>query len=346
MQNTKIVSLYNNKGGVSKTTTLFNMAVLLSQEGKKVLIVDCDPQCNATELFFSSDEKYEDPDTSLPGTSIYEALYPRFAGDASKISAASVDLTESPIYSGLWILKGDINFSRAEQYFSSAITQAVTESVHEKNTYVVLPRLLRDISNLHKFDYVLCDVGPSAGSITRMTILSCDGIFIPAAPDRFSYQAIQGMGPIINEWLARHELIKSTLEPFGIQAPFKELRFYGALINNYKIHRVGHMKSSYQRWEAMIKESIVSKLLSSTSQRLKVADASLLKEPFVASIRDVGPTAPVAQIVGKAIFDVEQKDTIHATSSGDYYRGVVWAGWVDRMTEYKSEIEKIIQRIV
>jgi cellulose biosynthesis protein BcsQ len=51
---TKLITFYNNKGGVSKTTTLFNLAVHLAQSGKKILIADCDPQCNATELFLAS----------------------------------------------------------------------------------------------------------------------------------------------------------------------------------------------------------------------------------------------------------------------------------------------------
>jgi len=75
---TKIVTLYNNKGGVSKTTTLFNLAVYLTQNNKRVLIADCDPQCNVTELFFASMESTDDPSQELPGTSIYEAIRPRF----------------------------------------------------------------------------------------------------------------------------------------------------------------------------------------------------------------------------------------------------------------------------
>lgn len=339
---TKIVSLYNNKGGVAKTTTLFNMAVYLAQEKKsKVLLVDCDPQCNCTELFFCSAENFDDPDQPLPGTSIYEALRPRFEGDTARIDVKTIEISPSPIYENLSILRGDINFSRAEQYFSSAIAQAVTESVHEKNTYAVMSRMLRDLGALYGFDYILCDVGPSAGSITRMTILSCDGVFIPTAPDRFSYQAIQGMGAIMNEWLTRHELIISTFAPYGIKAPFTKPKFFGAIVNNYKIHRAGKKKGSYIKWEQMIKEGIISVLLSGPENKLVPSQPKLLKNPFVASIRDVGPMAPVAQIVGKAIFDISQPDTVHASSDGDYYRGAVWRDWQQRMEEYKTEIGKI-----
>ncbi len=339
---TKIVSLYNNKGGVAKTTTIFNLAVYLAKiESQKVLLVDCDPQCNCTELFFCSTESYDDPDAPLPGTTIYEALKPRFDGDAARIDAKKIELAASPIYQNLFLLRGDINFSRAEQNFSVAIAQAITEAVHEKNTYAVLTRLFRDLGSLHGFDYVLCDVGPSAGSITRMVILACDGVFIPTAPDRFSFQAVQGMGAIIGDWLSRHEAVVASLEPFGLEAYFPITKFYGAILNNYKIHRAGQKKASYLKWEGRVREALIAMLANPSLKRLDPASPQLLSQPFVASIRDVGPMAPVAQLVGKAIFDIDQKDTELASSDGDYYRGAVWGEWVKRMDEYNAEIAKL-----
>ncbi|NLC23387.1 MAG: AAA family ATPase, partial [Oxalobacter sp.] len=132
----KIVSLYNNKGGVSKTTTTFNLAVLLSQQNKKVLLVDCDPQCNMTEMFFAINEELSDPDQALPGTSIYDAMLPRFQGKQAEIDANNVTLSEHQKYKGLFLLRGDLKFSRAETYFGTAWNQAVTDNIHEKNTYV------------------------------------------------------------------------------------------------------------------------------------------------------------------------------------------------------------------
>ncbi|KWA10383.1 MULTISPECIES: ParA family protein [Burkholderia cepacia complex] len=339
---TKIVSLYNNKGGVAKTTTIFNLAAFLSKErSKKVLLVDCDPQCNCTELFFCSGDNFDDPDVQLPGTTIYEALKPRFDGDTARIDAKRVELAQSEIYEKLFLLRGDINFSRAEQNFSVAIAQAVTEAVHEKNTYAVLTRLFRDLASLHSFDYVLCDVGPSAGSITRMVILACDGVFIPTTPDRFSFQAVQGMGSIISDWLNRHEAVVASFEPFGLEAFFPKTKFYGAILNNYKIHRAGKKKASYQKWEERVRDALCTMLGNSALKRLEPVVPRLLSDPFVASIRDVGPMAPVAQLVGKAIFDINQKDTELASSDGDYYRGAVWGEWQKRMDEYRGEIEKL-----
>ncbi|KGX71078.1 cobQ/CobB/MinD/ParA nucleotide binding domain protein [Burkholderia pseudomallei TSV28] len=194
---------------------------------------------------------------------------------------------------------------------------------------------------MHSFDYVLCDVGPSAGSITRMVILACDGVFIPTTPDRFSFQAVQGMGSIISDWLTRHEAVVASFEPFGLEAFFPKTSFYGAILNNYKIHRAGKKKASYQKWEERVKDALCNMLGNSALKRLEPVVPRLLSDPFVASIRDVGPMAPVAQLVGKAIFNINQKDTELASSDGDYYRGAVWGEWQKRMDEYRGEIEKL-----
>jgi hypothetical protein len=97
--NLKIITLYNHKGGVSKTTSTFNLATLMADMGKRVLMVDADPQCNLTEIalartiaeldeqadIFSSVEVPE-----LPGTSVLDALNQRIQGDAAFIDLSKV----------------------------------------------------------------------------------------------------------------------------------------------------------------------------------------------------------------------------------------------------------------
>lgn len=340
---TKIVTFYNNKGGVSKTTTLFNLAVFLSQKNKRVLIADCDPQCNVTELFFASSEIADDPSRDLPGTSIYQALKPRFFGEAGQINPKTVDLVDSELYSNLSLLKGDFAFSNAESYFANAWNQAITENIHEKNTYASLYHLLHSLGNEHSFDYILCDVGPSTGAITRMAVLSCDGFFLPLIPDRFCQQAVLVLGQVLNEWIKKHKIISDSFAPFKLESfPGKPV-LLGAIIQNFKIHSKAKAKTSYLKWQDLIRESIRSALLK--DDIIPVRRGLDPNDPFVATIRDVGPLAPVSQMFGRAIFDIRREHTTEASTTGATYRGTVWKSWEERKTEYREEIEKIAEAL-
>ena len=332
-----IVTMYNNKGGVSKTTTIYNLAVFLAEQNK-VLLVDCDPQCNATELFLASKPTFDDPQTELPGTSIYEALLPRFGGDTGAIDPSNVNLVTSTLYKNLFLLRGDLEFSMAEDYLGTAWNQAITENINEKKTYVVLHHLLRALGERHGFKYILCDVGPSTGAITRTIVLLSDGFLLPLTPDRFCNQAVKVLGGVVTEWVRRHEQITRTLAPFNIDPfPGKPV-LYGAIIQNFKVYS-GRAKQSYTKWQELIADNIQTDLLAPGG--LTIGEKCNPKNPFLASIREVGPLAPIAQMFGRAIFDVQQEHTKQASTTGSMYYGAVWDDWVKRMKEYKDEIAKI-----
>jgi chromosome partitioning protein len=339
----KIIALYNNKGGVSKTTTNFNLAVYLSTIGKKVLVVDCDPQCNMTELFFAAREDLDNPDISLPGTSIYEALLPRFKGHQGAINQVDIELVEHNIYRSLFLFKGDLEFSRAETYLGTAWNQAVTENIHEKNTYIVLNNLFRSLMTVRNFDYILCDIGPSTGAITKSVIITCDEIIIPLVPDRFCYQAVKLLGSVISEWIERHKIISKELVPFGI-TPFEGTpKLAGTVLQNFKVHSGAKVKESYIKWQKKITDEIASSLCK--DKVFVPKNGFSLTNPYVASIKDVAVLAPIAQLFGRAIFDIQQEHTKEASSDGRMYYGSVWQPWQDRMEEYKKEIAKIAEAI-
>lgn len=334
---THIVTMYNNKGGVSKTTTVFNLGAFLA-EHYKVLLVDCDPQCNATELFLASTDVLDDPESDLPGTSIYQALLPRFGGDTASIDPTGVNLVQSTLYKNLYLFRGDLDFTMAENYLGTAWNQAITENINEKKTYVALHRLLRALGKLHDFRYILCDVGPSTGAITRAVVLASDGFLIPLTPDRFCNQAVKVLGRVVTQWINRHAEIARTLPPFGLESFPGSPLLYGAVIQNFKVYS-GKAKQSYVKWQTLIAENIQKELISAGG--LKLGPKCDPQNPFVATIREVGPLAPVAQMFGRAIFDVQQEHTREASTTGNMYYGSVWQPWLDKMAEYKGEIAKI-----
>lgn len=328
----RIVTFYNHKGGVSKTTTAFNLgAFLASRMEKKVLFVDADPQSNLTEYFFSPPD--DDSEFEIPGTSIVEALRPRFEGAASRVDVSRLKLPEHKEYKNLYILRGDWAFSLAERYFSNSIAFAITESVHEKNTYVVLHNMLRDLLEKRGFDHILVDLGPSSGAITNLALLSCDGYFIPVTPDRFCTQAVEALARLVRDWIERHSRTVATFAPYGIEASFGSPVFLGAVSQNFKAY-AGRTTRPYEHWGNQILSIIQRDLVPHVPS---LGDG----KSYVATIKDFGGLAPVAHIVGKAIFDLDKGDTEYASARGIAWSGVALASWLDRASAYGREIEKL-----
>jgi chromosome partitioning protein len=339
---TQTLTFYNNKGGVSKTTTLFNVGAYLSKLGKKVLFIDADSQCNLTELFFANDEEYFDnPSKQLPGDSILDVFRPRLDGAAARIDVKNINLAESNIYTQLFLIRGDIEFSaQAEPYFGTSINQAITTNINEKNTYISFRRLIEDLGKEFELDYILIDLGPSTGAITRLAFLASDKFIIPVTPDRFCYLGINTLPKLIEDWIKHDKIILDTLEPYGIESSYGSPEFCGLINQNFQVHK-SLIKESYQKWSKNIKKEIKSRLMASKIIKIKPG----LSDPIICSIENLGQLVPVSQMLGKAIFDLTQSDSALASKSGVQFYGSVWEPWDKKINAYRNEIEKITKAI-
>lgn len=346
---TKIITLYNHKGGVSKTTTTFNLAHFLAQSGKRILAVDADPQANLTELMLApliaelderereTGEKYE-----LEGTSLLELLKPRIDGDISEIDISKVVTIK--VADNLELLRGDVNLSSIEDSLAEAHIQRFSNKTHEKRTYVAIGDLLTRYGQTHGIDYVLIDVGPSSGALTRACFLSCDGYFVPTAPDRFNVQAIGTLSTIISKWIKEHRQVFDEFQEIGLPIREGMPQFLGVILQNFKI-RGGKPKPTYQMWMDRIPPKVESALFPSVSQFNgdgKDLTSGLRDGDIVVSqIRDFEGLAPIMQECGKAMFDITIDDTRVTNEKGTAWSGIAWTQAEERMGNYKQCIENL-----
>jgi cellulose biosynthesis protein BcsQ len=349
----KIITFYNHKGGVSKTTTTFNTVHYLSTvANKRVLVVDADPQCNITELLLSNlintmDEETAKTgkETELPGTSLLDILKPRIEGSIPIVDISRVEPIE--VNNNLQLIKGDVSLSTIEDALAEAYIQRFSTKIHEKRNYIAFYDFINRYSSNKSFDYVFIDVGPSSGALTRTCILACDGLFVPLNPDRFSIQAIKTLSVIFARWFKDHKDIIHDFQQLGLPIKDSLPRLLGAIPQLYKKYR-GRPKPGYDLWMKRVPTSMFETLIptikgidSSTTTGLAIDNV------IVTEIADFGSLSPCLQEVGKAVFNITQEDTklIAGDDRPQPWSGSVWTDALERMDLFKNDFKKIWERI-
>ena len=347
-----ILTLYNHKGGVSKTTTTFNLAHFLVASGRRVLLVDADSQCNLTELCLGTVIAQLDLLTEttgivqeLPGTSILDALRPRIEGDVPAINIDAIDTVSlSP---NLDLIRGSVDLTSIEDDIAEAHTQRFSARTNLMRTYVALGDMLVRLSQTRKYDYVFVDLGPSAGALTRSFFLACDAFFVPIAPDRFNVQAIRTLSAIVSRWLDEHSQIRDTYQSYTRPVRHGRPVFLGAISQFFKVYK-GRPKAGFEVWLKRIPEQIATHLVPVLLKH-STADRPLCPlnpEQFIAAqIPDFGTLAPLMQEVGKPVFGISQQDTALVTESGVAWAGGTWTDAEKRMAGYRACFSQLADRL-
>ncbi|NEO79077.1 AAA family ATPase [Moorena sp. SIO4G3] len=302
------IALFNHKGGVSKTTTTFNLGWMLASKGKRVILVDTDPQCNLTGMVLGFSTKKELEEVYKTNQHIKAALAPAFESQPRLIEA--VDCIPIEKQDGLFLLPGHVGL--AEYEVTLGIAQELSGSIQTlKNLPGSIYYLLEETANKFSADYILIDMSPSLSSINQNLLMTSDFFIIPTSPDLFSVMAIDSLATILpkwNQWAKKASelpVLKEADYPFPKVNPL----FLGTIIQNYRI-RNKKPSAAFQKWMDQIKDAIEDRLFPALSREGMVFPQQVYSEQEMGDdfclikISDFNSLIAISQENQTPVFDV------------------------------------------
>lgn len=263
----KVISLFNHKGGVSKTTTAFNMGWMLGRKGKRVLLVDCDPQCNLTGMVLGFKHAEDVSSLTAPengeARNIRDALAPAFESRPIPLKPVSCSAVSGNL--NLFLLPGHIGLSEFE--VTLGIAQELSGSLV---TLRNLPGSLRYVidltANKYSADYVIVDMSPSLGAVNQNLLTTSDLFLVPMHPDYFSSMAIESLASVLPKWRKWAESAQSIsiLQEAEYPFPASKPAFLGYVVQKYRPRSGTVPSAAFQKWiddlQSGVKETLLPAL--------------------------------------------------------------------------------------
>lgn len=297
---TKKLIFANNKGGVGKTTLVFNCAASFARAGYRTALIDLDPQCNLSRLALG--EEYYSKSLFSP---LQKTIYDMLRGVVE--GGADIDLSVKflPVKAdkNLFLLKGDINLSMYEALLINAYGQAAAGQKIGYFQTSAIDQFLREKGLKEEFDIFVIDTSPSLGLLNQIILLGGDYFLVPVMPDAFSVQGIENLGVVFEKWknswkVTAKALAGDTETKFVLAG---DPLFIGYIVNSYNVYGKQPI-ADHRIWMEKIPQK-VKQYLSEKHCRNGLVEESW-KNPLQI-IQDYGRIPAKCQELGVSIFDLD-----------------------------------------
>ena len=295
----KIITFFNNKSGVGKTSLVYHLGWTFSELGYRVLIADLDPQSNLTAMCLD-EERVEKlwAANDADRETIRGAIEPIVQGIGDIAEGHSEELA-----SKLALLPGDIRLSDFEDHLSDAWAKCTDRKPAPFRATTSLYRVILGTARRWSADLVLVDVGPNLGAINRATLIGADHVVIPMGADLFSIQGLKNLGPTLRSW-RREWKDRAERNPVeGLDLPSGAMTPLGYIIMQPNVY-AGRVTGAYERWLREIPEVYDSAVLGEEG----ISGGDRRHPHHLATLKHYRSLMPMAQTARKPIFHLTSAD--------------------------------------
>ena len=335
----KSIAVFNNKGGVGKTTLAYHLASAIALLGKKTLIIDLDPQSNLTLFGYGTDELeelWEREDTFIED---YEQASQEGGLSDLLTQTRSIhfllkptedgldEITDLPppkkIAKNLDMLPGRLSVHMFENKLASRWSDAYQSDPLAIRTITQIRRICEAYGKRNGYDMVIIDTSPALGILNKVVISTADSFLIPCYPDMFSLYGIKNIGRALQQWTKDFGLLRQILsEKKARDLPSENVRFLGYTIYNARLRG-----DAQNRWKlAKAQFNHAKKIPSTIKNYMPVSAMSIASSSSSSDIaKPIGGTSvmhshstipAMAQKYRVPIWEVPNRDDLDVNDRG------------------------------
>ena len=298
-----VLTFFNNKGGVGKTSLVYHLASILSQTGHRVLACDLDPQANLSAAFL--DEERLEPlwngNNASRGTTVFKCVAPLLeVGDL--LQPELQEITQH-----LTLIPGDLALSGFEDTLSGEWPNALGSSNLYRpfriltSFWTVMQQGAKDMNA----EIILADVGPNLGAINRSALIATDYVIVPLGADLFSLQGLRNLGPTLKLWRGDWGKRRNNWPSPSFPLPEGKMAPLGYIVQQHSV-RLSRPVKAYDKWVNRMPAAYAQYLLDQKTGPFPKSPA--VDSRCLATVKHYRSLVPMAQESRKPIFDLTAAD--------------------------------------
>lgn len=309
-----VLTFFNNKGGVGKTSLVYHLSWMFAEQGLRVLAVDLDPQANLTAAFLDEDRLADLWADGAGASTIFRSVKPLLdVGDFAPVDYQTIDQR-------LALIPGDLGLSGFEDELSSTWTGALDDKNKTRPFRILTAfwRSAQESATRFGADLIVFDVGPNLGAINRAALLASNHVIVPLGADLFSLQGLRNLGPTLRDWRTGWIRRRDDWANPEFALPPGDMTPVGYIAMRHGVRLTRPVKA-YTRWL----DQIPSEFRRSVLAEAAAGAPAIEQDPYcLAMLKNYNSLMPLAQEARKPIFFLKSADGAigsHANAVGKAY---------------------------